>query len=140
MKRLAALMLCLACVGCGPPKFKATGSMDALKAIADVDPGSTLEENKKLQEDCQLVAIDGDMANFDGAGAWDRMTKLNGMTAEQIRARAAELRQAHPGIQETLKAAEAKRLADLNETFRKLDQMQHAFEEMDKAMRRDQAR
>ena len=106
-RRIATLLLAPALVfigGCGSPTFDATSRETAEASMKRMTSGLSDEEKKQFDKDCLTVAMPGrTVGAFRQAFSKDTPTPtsdpeafkpLQGLTVDQIRAKAGELRQA----------------------------------------------
>jgi len=91
MKLLLAIALVATLAGCGSSKVDGTSEATMQASIVKVTKGMTPEEKDQFQKDCMAVASGGTLAGLMG-GPSMMAAKLDGMTVEDIRKRAAEIR------------------------------------------------
>jgi DNA repair exonuclease SbcCD ATPase subunit len=142
MKRLVALLICFVLAGCGQEKFDGSNAYRAQDSMYQLARPGDKAATDEFEMDCMIVAIDGKLENFtaDGlSGAWERMDKLTGMTAEQIQDRAAEFQKANPKLREQVAAAEAERVKALKARNAKMEELQRIGEEGEEKIRQWEA-
>jgi hypothetical protein len=87
----------LALAGCGgpPPKLDTTTEASVEASLKAMTAEMTDAEKKRFESDCEIAAIPGQYDTskpVKGNGPKDKLQSLNGLTADEIRSRAATLR------------------------------------------------
>ena len=91
------LIVVLFLVGCGgpPPKLDTATDATTESSLKAMTASMTDAEKKRFQDDCQIATV-GDQFSPNppkGNAPKDKLASLNGLTAEEIRSKAATLRQ-----------------------------------------------
>jgi hypothetical protein len=86
----------LALVGCGgpPPTLDTTSDATTDASLKAMTTGLSDDEKKKFQEDCDLATVSAQFSSKPpkDSSPKEKLQSLNGLTADEIRSRAAVLR------------------------------------------------
>jgi hypothetical protein len=93
----AALIALAGCGGGPPPKLDTTSDESTAVSLKAMTDGMSDAEQKRFEEDCKIAALPGQYESPSSApkgdGPKDKLRSLDGLTAAEIRARAAKLRE-----------------------------------------------